>query len=137
MINPGFRLLPTFYPLKCPPPPPNKREPKFPGLCCFPPCNRLYAPRPPKKEPKFEIVAIALVLFTSQFELLERKKARSEYDKLLFRQEMEAEELRITSESALKELQQLQVSYTYTGRLYKDQGRLRVNSVLKGLFHLF
>ena len=93
-------------------------------------------PRPPKKEPKFEIVATALVLFTSQFELLERKKARSEYDKLLFRQEMEAEELRITSESALKELQQLQVSYTYTGRLYKDQGRLRVNSVLKGLFHL-
>ena len=47
-----------------------------------------------------------------QFELLERKKARSEYEKMLFRQEMEAEELRISSESALKELQQLQVRYS-------------------------
>lgn len=45
-----------------------------------------------------------------QFELQERKKARSEYDKLLFRQEMEVEELRVSSESALKELQLLQVS---------------------------
>lgn len=44
-----------------------------------------------------------------QFELMERKRARSEYEKMLFRQEMEAEELRISSESALKELQQLQV----------------------------
>lgn len=32
---------------------------------------------------------------------------------MLFRQEMEAEELRISSESALKELQQLQVSYAF------------------------
>lgn len=55
-----------------------------------------------------------LVIFFSlpffQFELQERKKARSEYDKLLFRQEMEVEELRVSSESALKELQLLQVS---------------------------
>ncbi|RMX47647.1 hypothetical protein pdam_00019136 [Pocillopora damicornis] len=43
-----------------------------------------------------------------EFELQERKKARSEYDKLLFRQEMEVEELRVSSESALKELQLLQ-----------------------------
>lgn len=50
------------------------------------------------------------MLFALQFELLERKKARSEYEKMLFRQEMEAEDLRISSESALKELQQLQVS---------------------------
>ena len=53
------------------------------------------------------------VLFASQFELTERKKARSEYEKMLFRQEMEAEELRISSESALKELQQLQVSCAF------------------------
>ncbi|KAL9984056.1 hypothetical protein ACROYT_G006312 [Oculina patagonica] len=43
-----------------------------------------------------------------EFELIERKRARTEYEKMLFRQEMEAEELRISSESALKELQQLQ-----------------------------
>ncbi|XP_068721783.1 STE20-like serine/threonine-protein kinase [Montipora capricornis] len=43
-----------------------------------------------------------------EFDLLERKKARSEYEKLLFRQEMEAEELRVSTESALKELRQLQ-----------------------------
>jgi len=43
-----------------------------------------------------------------EFELTERKRARTEYEKMLFRQEMEAEELRISSESALKELQQLQ-----------------------------
>ena len=53
------------------------------------------------------------VLFAPQFELTERKKARSEYEKMLFRQEMEAEELRISSESALKELQQLQVSCAF------------------------
>ncbi len=47
-----------------------------------------------------------------QFELIERKRARTEYEKMLFRQEMEAEELRISSESALKELQQLQVRYS-------------------------
>lgn len=52
----------------------------------------------------------AFYLYTLQFELLERKRARSEYEKMLFRQEMEAEELRMSSESALKELQQLQVS---------------------------
>jgi len=43
-----------------------------------------------------------------EFELMERKRARTEFEKMLFRQEMEAEELRISSESALKELQQLQ-----------------------------
>lgn len=43
-----------------------------------------------------------------EFDLLERKKARSEYEKMLFRQEMEAEELRVSTESALKELRQLQ-----------------------------
>lgn len=43
-----------------------------------------------------------------EFELQERKKARSEYDKLIFRQEMEVEELRVSSESALKELLLLQ-----------------------------
>ncbi|XP_067038545.1 serine/threonine-protein kinase 10-like [Acropora muricata] len=43
-----------------------------------------------------------------QFESVERKRARTEYEKMLFRQEMEAEELRVSSESALKELQQLQ-----------------------------
>lgn len=48
--------------------------------------------------------------FAFQFELGERKRARTEYEKMLFRQEMEAEELRVSSESALKELQQLQVS---------------------------
>jgi len=48
--------------------------------------------------------------FVFQFELMERKRARTEFEKMLFRQEMEAEELRISSESALKELQQLQVS---------------------------
>ena len=50
--------------------------------------------------------------FAFQFELIERKRARTEYEKMLFRQEMEAEELRISSESALKELQQLQVSWS-------------------------
>lgn len=43
-----------------------------------------------------------------EFESVERKRARTEYEKMLFRQEMEAEELRVSSESALKELQQLQ-----------------------------
>ena len=52
--------------------------------------------------------SISLNLF-AQFEETERKRARSEYEKLLFRQEMEAEDLRISSESGLKELQQLQV----------------------------
>lgn len=42
---------------------------------------------------------------------MERKRARTEYEKMLFRQEMEAEELRVSSESALKELQQLQVNH--------------------------
>ena len=49
--------------------------------------------------------------FVFQFELSERKRARTEFEKMLFRQEMEAEDLRISSESALKELQQLQVSF--------------------------
>ena len=48
--------------------------------------------------------------FVFQFELMERKRARTEFEKMLFRQEMEVEELRTSSESALKELQQLQVS---------------------------
>ena len=48
--------------------------------------------------------------FVFQFEQIERKRARTEFEKMLFRQEMEVEELRISSESALKELQQLQVS---------------------------
>lgn len=52
-------------------------------------------------------------LFFFQFELMERKRARTEYEKMLFRQEMEAEELRVSSESALKELQQLQVSCSW------------------------
>ncbi|XP_029212892.2 STE20-like serine/threonine-protein kinase [Acropora millepora] len=43
-----------------------------------------------------------------EFESVERKRARTEYEKMLFRQEMEAEELRVSAESALKELQQLQ-----------------------------
>ena len=44
-----------------------------------------------------------------QFEDQQKKRARSEWEKLLFRQEMELEELRMTSESAQRELQQLQV----------------------------
>ena len=40
----------------------------------------------------------------------ERKRARSEYEKMLLRQDLEAEELKNSSEAALKELQQLQVS---------------------------
>ncbi|KAK3704747.1 hypothetical protein QZH41_009751, partial [Actinostola sp. cb2023] len=42
------------------------------------------------------------------FEEIERKRARSEYEKMLLRQDLEAEELRTSSDSALKELQQLQ-----------------------------
>ncbi|EDO48741.1 predicted protein, partial [Nematostella vectensis] len=42
------------------------------------------------------------------FEEAERKRAKSEYEKMLIRQDLEVEELRTTTESALKELQQLQ-----------------------------
>ena len=57
-----------------------------------------------------------------QFELMERKRARLEYEKMLFRQEMEGEELRMSSESALKELQQLQVSLlSNSNNIYLDK----------------
>lgn len=45
-----------------------------------------------------------------KFEEVERKRARSEYETMLLRQDLEAEELKNSSEAALKELQQLQVS---------------------------
>ena len=48
-------------------------------------------------------------IFFIQFEELERKRARSEYEKMLLRQDLESEELRTSSNSALQELQQLQV----------------------------
>lgn len=53
---------------------------------------------------------------------MERKRARLEYEKMLFRQEMEGEELRMSSESALKELQQLQVSLlSNSNNIYLDK----------------
>ena len=40
---------------------------------------------------------------------MEAKRARSEYDKMTLRQELEEEELRVSQDAALKELQDLQV----------------------------
>lgn len=49
-------------------------------------------------------------LFSSfQFHESESRRARSEYDRMILRQDLEAEELRASQEAALKELQQLQV----------------------------
>ena len=48
-------------------------------------------------------------LYDLQFEDMERKRAKSELDKLLLRQDMELEELRTTADNAQKDLQQLQV----------------------------
>ena len=42
---------------------------------------------------------------------MEAKRARSEYDKMILRQELEEEELRVSQDAALKELQDLQVGY--------------------------
>ncbi len=44
-----------------------------------------------------------------QFHDVEVKRARSEYDKMILRQELEEEELRISQEAAINELQLLQV----------------------------
>lgn len=44
-----------------------------------------------------------------QFHDVEAKRARSEYDKMILRQELEEEELRVSQDAAIKELQLLQV----------------------------
>ena len=50
-----------------------------------------------------------ILLLNFQFQEAEAKRARSEYNKMIFRQELEVEELHISQEAAIKEVRQLQV----------------------------